>query len=48
MTTLDRQALIELVLWALQRDPEARTFGGLRREAEERVDAFLAPPPPGA
>ena len=40
--TLDRAALIELVLWALQRDPRARQWGALRREAEERVDHFLA------
>ena len=38
---LDRSALIELVLWAIKRDPQARQWGALRREAEERVDHFL-------
>jgi len=38
---LDREALIELVLDALKKNPAARLFGGLRREAEERVDDFL-------
>lgn len=37
----DRESLIELVLWALKQDPQARQWGGLRREAEERVDHFL-------
>jgi hypothetical protein len=40
--TLDRQSLVELVLWALKQDPEAITWGALRAEAEERVDHFLA------
>lgn len=40
--SLDRAALVELILWALRQDPEARQWGALRREAEERVDQFLS------
>jgi hypothetical protein len=37
----DREALIELVTWALRKDPAAREWGALNAEATDRVDAFL-------
>lgn len=38
----ERDALVALILWALRQDPGARDWGALRREAELRVNRFLA------
>ena len=39
---LDREALVQLILWDRRQNPDAFAFGGLRREAEEVVTQFLA------